>query len=325
MTVDSSPLHGTVWVADTSDPARIAALTLPVQDATTNPSLVLKTLQQPAYQSWLTQAVQAASAATPGGANTDAVMDALLVRFAQALLAVIPGRVSVELDARLSFDTQATVDKAERLLQHMDAAGVPRHRVLLKIAATWEGIQAARVLSQQGVATNMTLVFNMAQATACADAGVTLISPFVGRIYDYVKAQAGAAWDEAAHTGVHDPGVQSVTAIYQTFKHHGVRTHVMGASFRQLGQVLALAGCDLLTVSPELLDQLAKHSEPVTQVLQARHTPHAWLTWPTPHETAFRDALAADSMARTKLQEGIDAFVRDTDTLRAMIEAQRVA
>ncbi len=323
MNANASLLHGTVLVADTSDPAVVAALALPVQDATTNPSLVLKTLQQPAYRPWLRQAAQSTQAVA-GQEHAEAVMDTLLVRFAHALLAVIPGRVSVELDARLSVDTQATVAKAHQLLARMDAAGVPRQRVLVKIAATWEGIQAARALSEQGIGTNMTLVFGMAQATACADAGATLISPFVGRIYDYVKAQAGAAWDEAAHAGVRDPGVQSVTAIYQTFKHHGVGTAVMGASFRKLDQVLALAGCDLLTISPDLLGQLAIHAAPVARTLQPEHTPHALRVWPQATESAFRNAMADHAMARIKLQEGIDAFVRDTQTLLEMIQAELI-
>jgi len=237
---------------------------------------------------------------------------------------VIPGRVSTEVDARLSFDTAATIDRARRIMALYEAAGVGRDRVLIKIAATWEGIQAARVLEQEGIHCNLTLLFAFAQAQACGDANVQLISPFVGRIYDWYKKSAGAQWDEAAKSGVNDPGVQSVTRIYQYYKQHGIRTEVMGASFRNVGQILALAGCDLLTISPDLLAQLQgvdAQAQPVVRYLSADGQPVAA---PTPlTESAFRFALNDDAMATEKLAEGIRQFAVDAVKLDAMIEALR--
>ena len=184
-------------------------------------------------------------------------MDRLLVAFGQAILNIVPGRVSTEVDARLSFDTRATVERARSLIALYEAAGIARERVLIKIASTWEGIQAARALQAEGIRCNLTLLFSLPQAVACADAGVQLISPFVGRIYDWHKKAAGAGWDEAANAGPNDPGVLSVTRIYRYYKQFGIATEIMGASFRNVGQILALSGCDLLTISPELLNKLA--------------------------------------------------------------------
>ena len=245
----------------------------------------------------------------------------MLVRFGLEILKVVPGRVSTEVDARLSFDSEATLVRARRLISLYEAAGISRHRVLIKIAATWEGIQAARVLEQEGIHCNLTLLFAFAQARACGDAGVQLISPFVGRIYDWYKKSAGAAWDEAAQAGVNDPGVQSVSRIYSYYKAHGVRTEVMGASFRNVGQILALAGCDLLTISPDLLAQLQASEAPVVRQLVPAtdvKSPEAPLS-----EAAFRYALNDDAMATEKLAEGIRAFAVDAGKLDALIEAQR--
>ncbi len=303
----------TTVVADTGDFKQLAQFT--PQDATTNPSLILKAVQKPEYAPLLAEVV-AAHRSEP----LEAIVDQVLVRFGLEILKVVPGRVSTEVDARLSFDTEATLARARRLIALYEAAGVARSRVLIKIAATWEGIQAARVLEQEGIHCNLTLLFAFAQARACGDAGVQLISPFVGRIYDWYKKSAGAAWDEAAQAGVNDPGVQSVTRIYQYYKAHGVRTEVMGASFRNVGQILALAGCDLLTISPELLAQLQASEAPVVRHLtppSGTQAPEAPLS-----EAAFRYALNEDAMATEKLAEGIRAFAVDAGKLDALIEAQ---
>ncbi|MBP7484661.1 MAG: transaldolase [Aquabacterium sp.] len=307
----------TTVVADTGDFKQLAQFT--PRDATTNPSLILKAVQKPEYAPLLADAV-ASHKAEP----LDVIVDQVLVRFGLEILKVIPGRVSTEVDARLSFDTAATIERARRIMALYEAAGVGRDRVLIKIAATWEGIQAARVLEQEGIHCNLTLLFAFAQAQACGDANVQLISPFVGRIYDWYKKSAGAQWDEAAKSGVNDPGVQSVTRIYQYYKQHGIRTEVMGASFRNVGQILALAGCDLLTISPDLLAQLQgvdAQAQPVVRYLSADGQPVAA---PTPlTESAFRFALNDDAMATEKLAEGIRQFAVDAVKLDAMIEALR--
>ena len=307
----------TTVVADTGDFKQLAQFT--PRDATTNPSLILKAVQKTDYAPLLAEVV-AAHKDQP----LDVIVDHVLVRFGLEILKVVPGRVSTEVDARLSFDTSATLARARRIIALYEAAGVSRDRVLIKIAATWEGIQAARVLEQEGVHCNLTLLFAFAQAQACGDANVQLISPFVGRIYDWYKKTAGAQWDEAAKAGVNDPGVQSVTRIYQHYKQHGIRTEVMGASFRNVGQILALAGCDLLTISPDLLAQLQAvdaQAQPVVRHLTpaAQQTPAlAALS-----EAAFRYALNDDAMATEKLAEGIRAFAADAAKLDAMIEALR--
>ncbi|MEY2683074.1 MAG: Transaldolase, partial [Pseudomonadota bacterium] len=246
--LDALKRHTTV-VADTGDFLELARFK--PQDATTNPSLILKSVQKPAYAPLLSDMVR-----QHGDRPLDEVVDRLLVRFGCEILSVVPGRVSTEVDARLSFDRGATVARARRLMALYHAEGVDPARVLVKIASTWEGIQAAAELERDGIRTNLTLLFSFAQAVACAQAEVQLISPFVGRIYDWYKKQAGAAWSEAAMAGAADPGVLSVARIYRYYKSHGVRTEVMGASFRNVGQILALAGCDLLTIAPELLAQL---------------------------------------------------------------------
>jgi transaldolase len=304
----------TTVVADTGDFKQLAQFT--PQDATTNPSLILKAVQKPDYAPLLADTVAAHK-----GEPLDVIVDQVLVRFGLEILKVVPGRVSTEVDARLSFDTAATIERAHRLMALYEAAGIPRSRVLIKIASTWEGIQAARALEQEGIRCNLTLLFAFAQAQACGDAKVQLISPFVGRIYDWYKKNAGASWDEAAKAGVNDPGVQSVAAIYAHYKQHGIATEVMGASFRNVGQILALAGCDLLTISPDLLAQLQASEAPVPRLL----TPPAAATASAAplSEAAFRFALNDDAMATEKLAEGIRAFAVDAGKLDAMIEALR--
>lgn len=302
----------TTVVADTGDFKQLAQFT--PQDATTNPSLILKAVQKPDYAPLLADTVKAHK-----GEALDVIVDNVLVRFGLEILKVVPGRVSTEVDARLSFDTEATVARARRIMGLYEAAGIARSRVLIKIASTWEGIQAARVLEQEGIHCNLTLLFAFCQAQACGDAKVQLISPFVGRIYDWYKKQAGAAWDEAANAGVNDPGVKSVARIYAYYKDHGIATEVMGASFRNAGQITALAGCDLLTISPDLLAQLQASEAPIERQLTPpaqAGTREAALS-----EAAFRYALNDDAMATEKLAEGIRAFAVDAGKLDAMIEA----
>ncbi|WP_298014703.1 transaldolase [uncultured Aquabacterium sp.] len=302
----------TTVVADTGDFKQLAQFT--PQDATTNPSLILKAVQKPDYAPLLADTVKAHK-----GEALDVIVDNVLVRFGLEILKVVPGRVSTEVDARLSFDTEATVARARRIMGLYEAAGIARSRVLIKIASTWEGIQAARVLEQEGIRCNLTLLFAFCQAQACGDAKVQLISPFVGRIYDWYKKQAGAGWDEAANAGVNDPGVKSVARIYAYYKDHGIATEVMGASFRNAGQITALAGCDLLTISPDLLAQLQASEAPIERQLTPpaqAGTREAALS-----EAAFRYALNDDAMATEKLAEGIRAFAVDAGKLDAMIEA----
>lgn len=304
----------TTVVADTGDFKQLAQFA--PQDATTNPSLILKAVQKADYAPLLAEAVAAHK-----GEQLDVIVDHTLVRFGREILKVIPGRVSTEVDARLSFDTEATLARARRIIGLYGAAGIDRRRVLIKVAATWEGIQAARVLEQEGIRCNLTLLFSFAQAQACGDAGVQLISPFVGRIYDWYKKSAGSTWDEAANAGVNDPGVKSVASIYAHYKQHGIRTEVMGASFRNVGQILALAGCDLLTISPDLLAQLQGSDVAVSRQLVPVDT-----VKPAPaplSEAAFRYALNEDAMATEKLAEGIRAFAIDAGKLDGLIEAQR--
>ena len=294
----------TTVVADTGDFQQLAQYQ--PQDATTNPSLILKAVQQPQYQPLLAATVQQWR-----GCPMDEVMDRLLVRFGCEILSVVPGRVSTEVDARLSFDTAATVARAERLIALYQAAGMHTDRVLIKIAATWEGIEAARQLELRGIRTNLTLLFSFVQAVACGQAKVQLISPFVGRIYDWYKKQAGAQWDEAAMAGANDPGVQSVRRIFNYYKQFGVATEVMGASFRNTAQIVALAGCDLLTIAPDLLAQLAAQNTPVTLALDAQAARAGSMERVQYDEASFRYALNADAMATEKLAEGIRAFAAD--------------
>ncbi len=304
----------TTVVADTGDFRQLAQFQ--PRDATTNPSLILKAVQKSEYAPLLKDCVTRWH-----GRGIDELMDRLIVRFGCEILSIIPGRVSTEVDARLSFDTAATIARAERIVELYQAEGVHIDRVLIKIAATWEGIEAARRLEAKGIHTNLTLLFSFAQAVACGQARVQLISPFVGRIYDWYKKQAGSGWDEAAMAGANDPGVQSVRAIYNHYKHFGIATEVMGASFRNTGQIIALAGCDLLTIAPELLAQLSASEAPVARVLDPEAARRVSLEPVQYDEAGFRYALNADAMATEKLAEGIRAFAADAAKLEQLMQA----
>jgi len=304
----------TTVVADTGDFKQLGDYK--PTDATTNPSLILKAVQKADYQPLLTEA-----ATKFRGKPLDEIMDRLLVRFGTEILSIIPGRVSTEVDARLSFDTAATVARGERLIALYKAEGISVDRILIKVASTWEGIRAAEQLEKSGIHTNLTLLFSFAQAVACGQAKVQLISPFVGRIYDWYKKSAGAQWVEAENAGVNDPGVKSVTEIYNYYKHFGIATEVMGASFRNVGQITALAGCDLLTISPDLLKILAETNTPLEPALDAGKARAAKLDEVSYDEASFRFALNEDAMATEKLAEGIRAFAADAVKLDKLIQA----
>ena len=306
----------TTVVADSGDFKQLAQYA--PRDATTNPSLILKAVQKPDYAPLL-QATVAAHRGEP----TDAIVDAVLVRFGMEILKIVPGRVSTEVDARLSFDTAASVARAHRIIAMYEDGGVARERILIKLASTWEGIQSARVLQHEGIRCNMTLLFSFCQAVACGDAGATLISPFVGRIYDWYKKNAGSSWVEADHALADDPGVRSVARIYTYYKKFGVDTEVMGASFRNIGQIRALAGCDLLTISPELLAELQASNAPLARALDPAAARAASIHAVTYNEASFRYALNDDAMASDKLAEGIRGFAADAGKLDAMIEGLR--
>ena len=305
----------TTVVADTGDFHQLAQFQ--PQDATTNPSLILKAVQKPEYAP-----LMRATVAQFKDRDLGEIMDRILVRFGCEILNTIPGRVSTEVDARLSFDTNATVTRAERLIELYQAAGVHTDRVLIKIAATWEGIEAARMLEQRGIHTNLTLLFSFCQAVACGQAKVQLISPFVGRIYDWYKKQAGAQWDETAMAGANDPGVRSVAQIYHYYKHFDIATEVMGASFRNTGQILALAGCDLLTIAPELLAQLSSHeaSAQLRPALNSQTAKEQAMELVLYDQPSFRFALNENAMATEKLAEGIRAFAVDTRKLEVLMQ-----
>jgi transaldolase len=291
----------TTVVADTGDFASMREFA--PQDATTNPTLILKAAQKPEYRA-IVDAVVTANKGKP----VAHVIDALLVAFGLEILKIVPGRVSTEVDARLSFDTAATVAKAHDIIAAYKAAGIDKSRVLIKIASTWEGIQAASALQAQGIACNMTLLFCQAQAVACADAGAQLISPFVGRIMDWYKKSTGMTY-----TAQTDPGVLSVQSIFTYYKANGIKTEVMGASFRNIEEIIALAGCDLLTISPDLLKQLADSTTTIdalsSPLLASTDLAIDKLTFT---EADFRFALNEDAMATEKLSEGIRAFAADT-------------
>ena len=304
----------TTVVADTGDFKQLGQFK--PQDATTNPSLILKAVQKPDYQPLMQEVV-----GRHRGQPLDAVMDRLLVRFGCEILSIIPGRVSTEVDARLSFDADATFARGERLMALYQAEGIAADRVLIKVAATWEGIQAAEKLERRGIHTNLTLLFSFCQAVACGQARVQLISPFVGRIYDWYKKSAGATWVEAEKAGANDPGVQSVREIYNHYKKFGIATEVMGASFRNIGQITALAGCDLLTISPELLAQLAASEAPLERALSADSAQALDLKPLQFDEAGFRFALNEDAMATEKLAEGIRAFAADAVKLEQLMLA----
>src|SRR5450830_1383423 len=301
----------TTVVADTGDFQSIQAYT--PRDATTNPSLILKAVQKDEYKPLLEKAVR-----DRPDASTGDIIDHLLIAFGLEILKTIPGRVSTEVDARLSFDTAGTVAKGRQLIALYEQAGVARERVLIKIAATWEGIRAAEILEKDGIHCNMTLLFSLAQAIACAEAGARLISPFVGRIYDWHKKSTGIDYE-----GAEDPGVQSVNRIYNYYRKFGYDTEVMRASFRNTSQILELAGCDLLTISPDLLQKLADSSSTVTQKLSKELAQQSDVTQIDMNEKVFRFQLNEDAMATEKLSEGIRAFCADTVKLEQLIIALR--
>lgn len=285
------------------------------QDATTNPSLILKAVQLPEYQP-LVKAVLEKHAEVP----LDEKMNQLLVAFGLEILKLIPGRVSTEIDARLSFNTAETVARGQQLIKLYEQAGIDRERILIKIASTWEGIRAAEILQRKGINCNMTLMFSLPQAVACAEAKAQLISPFVGRIYDWYKKAAGSNWTEPQAEC--DPGVQSVTQIFTYYKQYGYTTEIMGASFRNTGQILALAGCDLLTISPELLQQLQNNEGQVIRRLDPSHLSQQIEKIPS-DEIHFRTLLNNDAMATEKLSEGIRLFCADTIKLEQLLVSHK--
>jgi transaldolase len=317
MTLLDSLKQYTTVVADTGDIDAIHQHR--PQDATTNPSLLYHAAQIPAYRHLVDEAVEQASEL--GGSREDMAaefIDRLFVLFGSEILKVVPGRVSTEVAASLSFDTPATVAKARKLISLYEKKGVSRQRILIKIASTWEGIQAANMLEEEGIHCNLTLLFSFAQAVACAEAGVTLISPFVGRIYDWYKKESGGKEISLDQ----DPGVASVTRIYNYYKKYGYKTQVMGASFRNVNQIIRLAGCDLLTISPDLLDQLEKTEGVVERKLdpakaQTSTDEHLRLT-----ENAFRWMHNEDAMATEKLAEGIRKFNSDAHHLEEFALSQ---
>lgn len=298
-----------IVVADTGDFQLMRAYQ--PQDATTNPSLILKAVQKPEYLGLLERTVR-----DYRDAPVTEVIDQLLIRFGIEILNIVPGRVSTETDARLSFDTAATLEKARHLIQLYERAGIARERILIKIASTWEGIRAAEILEQEGIRCNLTLLFSLPQAAACAEARVQLVSPFVGRIYDWYKKSTGQDY-----TADNDPGVLSVRRIYGYYKQYGYKTEVMGASFRNTGQILALAGCDLLTISPDLLQKLQDSKEVLERQLVPDNLQPIDRLDGT--EKSFRYLLNDDPMATEKLAEGIRLFAKDTVTLEQVIESLR--
>jgi transaldolase len=301
----------TTIVADTGDFQSIKAFS--PRDATTNPSLILKAVQKDEYRPLLEKTVR-----DHARQSTSEIIDHLLVAFGTEILKIIPGRVSTETDARLSFDIQGTIDKGRALIALYEAAGIPRERVLIKIASTWEGIRAAEVLEKEGVRCNLTLLFALPQAIACAEASVQLISPFVGRIYDWYKKSTGLEY-----TGADDPGVQSVKRIYSYYRKFGYKTEVMGASFRNTSQIVELAGCDLLTISPELLQKLAESDAPVSRKLSTEMAQSSDLQKLALDEKSFRAMLNDDAMGTEKLAEGIRQFCMDAVKLEKLVEALR--
>nr|WP_315252293.1 transaldolase [uncultured Duganella sp.] len=301
----------TTVVADTGDFQAIQQYT--PRDATTNPSLILKAVQKDEYKPLLEKAVR-----DNLDASTGVVIDQLLVAFGKQILRVIPGRVSTEIDAALSFNTAASVTKGRDLIALYEKNGIDRERVLIKMASTWEGIRASEILEKEGIHTNMTLLFSLPQAIACAEAGSKLISPFVGRIYDWYKKSTGIDYQ-----GAEDPGVQSVKRIYNYYRKFGYNTEVMGASFRNTGQILELAGCDLLTISPDLLQQLADTNAPLERKLSPDGSSGATIGKISIDEPTFRFMLNEDAMATEKTAEGIRAFVADTAKLKQIISGMR--
>jgi transaldolase len=305
---------GTLVVADTGDFETIAKFK--PKDATTNPSLILAAAKMDQYKSVVDAAIAEAKAGATLDEQVEIAMDRLFVAFGAEILKVVEGRVSTEVDARLSFDKEKQIEKAIKLISLYEKQGVSKDRVLIKLSSTWEGIQAARELeSKHGIHCNLTLLFSFAQAVACAEAGVTLISPFVGRIMDYYKAKTGKDYESEE-----DPGVLSVRKIYNHYKKHGYKTVVMGASFRNTGEILALAGCDLLTISPGLLEKLDNMQDPVTQHLSSEKAQSTETAKLTLDEAGFRWLHNEDEMAVSKLSEGIRKFAADAQTLENIIK-----
>ncbi|HAV14288.1 MAG TPA: transaldolase [Opitutae bacterium] len=306
----------TTVVADTGDFETLAAYT--PQDATTNPSLILKALQKEEYAVVLDEAIAStADSGLSGDARVDLVVDHLLVGFGQKILEIVPGRVSTEVDACLSFDVEATIAKARELIALYEANGTSRERILIKMASTWEGIQAAKTLEKEGIRCNMTLLFSLAQAAACAEAGAQLISPFVGRILDWFKANT-----DTEYTAENDPGVESVQEIYTYYKKFGYKTEVMGASFRNIGEILGLAGCDLLTISPNLLEELQNMDAPVPRKLDPKAAASADIEKLDVSEKSFRWLMNEDAMATEKLSQGIRVFGQDMLKVRDIVKSK---
>ena len=311
----------TVVVADTGDLEAIKKFT--PRDATTNPSLILAAAQIPAYQSLIDEALRSSRKLIGENAPVEEVvreaLDEISVIFGKEILKIVPRRVSTEVDARLSYDTEATIEKGRKLIRLYNDAGISNDRVLIKIASTWEGIKAAEVLEKEGIHCNLTLLFGFGQAVACAEAGVTLISPFVGRILDWYKAETG----RDSYPGAEDPGVLSVTKIFNYYKSFGYKTEVMGASFRNLDEIVELAGCDLLTISPKLLDQLRETNQPLIRKLEASNPVGGEQKVELDHER-FDALMADDRMATDKLGEGIKGFSKAIETLEQQL-AHRLA
>jgi transaldolase len=302
----------TTVVADTGD--FVSMKEFAPQDATTNPSLILKAAAMPDYAHLVDKAIADAGAS----ASVAQIIDRLLVVFGLEILKLVPGRVSSEVDARLSFDTAGTVAKARDIIALYEKAGINRERILIKIASTWEGIKAAEQLQKEGINCNLTLLFSFAQAVACAEAGIKLISPFVGRILDWYKKNTGKDF-----VGAEDPGVISVTQIYTYYKKFGYKTEVMGASFRNKGEILELAGCDLLTIAPALLAELKASSDPIVRKLDPAKAAQADLKKVSFDEKAFRFALNEDAMATEKTAEGIRLFSADIVKLEQLILSKK--
>ena len=302
----------TTVVADTGDFERMRQFQ--PQDATTNPSLILKAVQQSAYSNLVADVKRSNPKASPAQ-----LIDRVLVAFGGEILKIVPGRVSTEVDARLSFDTAATIRKAREIIALYESAGIDRARVLIKLASTWESIVAARELEQDGIHCNMTLLFSLVQAVACADAKAQLISPFVGRISDWYKKSLGDQWSTVQHAGANDPGVQSVRSIFTYYKHFGITTEIMGASFRNTSQILELAGCDLLTISPELLAELQASNTEVSPRLIAEEAQRADMKQIHLDQAHFENELAKNPMASEKLSEGIKTFCADIEKLEVLL------
>ena len=301
-------------VADTGDFMQIRQYR--PQDATTNPSLILKAIQKPEYHYVLNKVKGHLSKD-----SLDLAMDRLIVYFGIEILKIIPGRVSTEVDARLSYDTQASIDRAKRIVSLYKAEGIDPSRLLIKIASTWEGIQAAKVLQEDGIHCNLTLLFSLEQSVACAQAKVQLISPFVGRIYDWHKKNLGPDWNEAAHAGANDPGVQSVKNIYNYYKKFDIQTQIMGASFRNIGQIQALAGCDLLTISPDLLKELQSHPSTFEAALLKETASLSDAQMISLDQETFHTQLKTNAMASQKLEEGISSFCADAIKIEDLLKS----